>query len=51
MRAEFAMTKAELEKKLVQTCRDYKPQEFGEWEQRAALSNREVTRWVETPPA
>ena len=34
LRAEFNMTRAELEKKLAETYRDYQPQEFGEWERR-----------------
>ena len=42
LRTEFSMTKAELDQKLAQTYRDYRPDEFGEWEKRGWILSRVV---------
>jgi len=41
-RAEFTLTRAELEKKLAATFSDYKPAEFDQWEKRGWILSRVV---------
>jgi transglutaminase-like putative cysteine protease len=42
LRAEFALTEAQLHERLAKTYRDYQPQELGDWEKRGWILSREV---------